>query len=126
MRRIHICICILVFIVSLTLVNGVYLRFLTDAMTEQLQQAETAASGGDWALAEDLTAQSKAEWERHQLYFCITLRRADTDAVEVSFHEIEPLLHWQEKAEYASANAALIANIRLLNGTESLDLKNLL
>lgn len=126
MRRISICICILIFLVFLTLGNGFYLRSLTNAMAESLERAGIAASNGDWDEAVKLTEQTQEEWERHQFYFCIILRQADTDAVELSFQQIKALLYWHAEAEYSSANAALITNIRSLSATESLDLKNLL
>ncbi len=126
MHRIRICTCILVFLAAATLLNGCYLRSLTDTMTKALEDASASVSTGDWDTALRQTKESKAIWDKHQLYFCITLRRTDTDAVDLNFQQIEPLLQWEEEADYTAANAELIANIRLLNGTESLDLKNLL
>lgn len=126
MHRIRICTCILIALVILTLGNSWYLHSLTDAMVEPLEQAGISVANGDWEKAAALTAQSKAEWDRHQFYFGTTLRQADTDAVDLGFQQMDALLHWQEDAEYSSANAALIATIRSLCCTESLDLKNLL
>lgn len=126
MHRIRICTCILIALIVLTLGNGWYLHSLTETMAKPLEQAGISAANGDWDQAAALTAQSRQEWERHQFYFCTTLRQADTDAVDLGFQQLESLLYWQEDAEYSSANATLIANIRLLCSTESLDLKNLL
>lgn len=126
MHRIRICTCILIALIILTLGNGWYLRSLTDALVNPLEQAGISAENGDWEKAANLTAQSKAEWERHQFYFGTTLRQTDTDAVDLGFQQLESLLHWQEVVEYSSANAELIASIRSLSDTESLDLKNLL
>ncbi len=126
MSRIRICITILIVLMSVSLLNGAYLHSVTDRLAAPLEQAGILASNGDWEGATARTKEARETWDRYQFYFCITLRRADTDQVELGFRQIIPLLQWQEEAEYNSANAALIANIRLLNGTESLDLKNLL
>ena len=40
--------------------------------------------------------------------------------------EVEELLEWQEEAEYTSANARLMEDIRLLSEMEKLNLQNLL
>lgn len=125
MSRTRICIVILTALLSVSLLNGIYLRFITDTLVAPLEEAETFASNGDWENAMELTRQAEENWNRHQLYFCTTLRREDTDLVELNFSQIEPLLRWQEQAEYHAANAALISSIHLLNGTESLDLKNI-
>ena len=126
MKRIWISLTILAVVFALALVNGWYLDRLTEEMAHTLEQAQTLAEEGDWAGGRQLTQDALDQWESAANYLYIVVRHSDSDEVSAGFREVGQLLEWQEEAEYASANARLIEELRLLADMEQFSLRNLL
>jgi len=126
MRRLWICISVLAFVFALSLANSWYLNRLTGELVDTLLQAQALAESEDWESAQTLTSQAQKRWEDAGGYLYIVLRHSDTDEVQSGFREVVELLEWGEEAEYASANAKLVENIRLLSEMEEFTLRNLL
>ena len=70
--------------------------------------------------------QALDRWEASANYLYIVVRHSDSDEVAAGFREVGQLLEWQEEAEYTSANARLIEELRLLADMEQFNLRNLL
>ena len=126
MKRFWISVAILCATFALALVNGWTLRQLTGGMTLRLEQAQHLAEQQQWEQADRLTQQAKDLWDRGETYLYIVLRHTEADAVAQQFREVLELLQWKEEAEYTSANAKLVEDIRLLAEMEAFTLKNLL
>lgn len=126
MKRIWISLSVLAVVFSLALVNSWYLDRLTGEMAHTLEQAQALAEEGDWAGGQQFTQDAVDRWERSSGYLYIVLRHSDSDQVAAGFREVEQLLEWQEEAEYTSANARLIEELRLLAEMEQFNLRNLL
>lgn len=106
--------------------NSWFIRSFTASLSDTLAQAETLAESGDWDQAGQLTQEAHQRWDSTSTYLCTVLRHADTDQVDISFHQVLEFLERQEDGEYSSANAALMSQIQLLAEMEQLTLKNLL
>lgn len=126
MKRFWICVTILAVLFLAALGNGRYLDKLTEAMTQTLQSAQDSAEAGNWARGQALTEQARQIWADASCYLHIVLRHSETDEISSGFREVGQLLQWQEAAEYTSANARLMEEIRLLADMEQFNLKNLL
>lgn len=126
MKRIWISLSVLAVVFSLALVNSWYLDRLTEEMAHTLEQAQALAEEGDWAGGQQLTQEVLDRWETSANYLYIVVRHSDSDQVAAGFREVGQLLEWQEEAEYTSANARLIEELRLLAEMEQFNLRNLL
>ncbi len=126
MGRLWVSLALLAGLFGGALANGWYLDRLTDGMAQTLEQAQAEAEAGNWAAGRQLTGQARRTWEKASGYLHIVLRHSETDEVSALFREVEQLLQWQEAAEYASSNARLVEEIRLLADMERLNLKNIL
>lgn len=126
MKRIWISLSMLAVVFGLALVNSWYLDRLTEEMAHTLEQAQALAEEGDWAGGRQLTQDALDRWESAADYLYIVVRHSDSDEVAAGFQEVGQLLEWQEEAEYTSANARLIEELRLLADMEQFSLRNLL
>ena len=126
MKRLWISVAILAGIFTAALANHWYLDRLTGTLTDGLRAAQTCAEAGDWAEAARLTGQVQQRWQDSEGYLYVVLRHDETDGVATGLKEVRQLLEWGEAAEYTSANAKLVENIRLLAEMEAFNLKNLL
>lgn len=126
MKRIWICLAILALVFGAALLNSWYLDSLTEQMARTLEQAQALAETEDWEGGQQLTGQALQQWEQASGYLYIVLRHSDSDEVAAGFREVQQLLEWKEEAEYTSANARLIEELRLLADMEQFNLRNLL
>lgn len=126
MKRFWISVTILCVTFVLALSNGFVLLRLTEQMTNRLEQAQLLAEQEQWEQASALTEDALGIWTRSEGYLYVVLRHSEADAVAQEFSEVLELLHWGEEAEYTSANARLVEDIRLLAEMEAFSLKNLL
>lgn len=126
MKRLWIAVAILVLLLAGSLVNGYYVQSLTERMTEQLEQAQDLAHQDQWDRAEQITQQTYEDWENHHFYLHTTLRHSDTDRISTGFRSVLQLLDQEEDAQYAAANADLVAQLELLAEMEQASLVNVL
>lgn len=126
MKRLWIAASILVLLLAASLTNGWYIRSLTSQMARQLEQAQSLARQDQWDRAAKITKKAYQDWENHHFYLHTTLRHSDTDQIARSFRSILQFLDHGEEAQYASANADLIAQLELLAETEQASLTNVL
>ena len=127
MRRLFISLVLLTALFCLAMYNSRYLDSYTKDLTTLLKQAELCAADGDWDAAFDKTEAALDKWDRHETYLHMVQQHRDTDAVLLSFKEVQQLIiHQEDGGEYSAANARLITQIELLYEMEQLNLKNLL
>ena len=126
MKRIWISLSILAVVFAAALANSWYLDTLTEQMAHTLEEAQALAEAEDWEGGQKLTEKALKQWEKASNYLYIVVRHSDSDEVAAGFREIRQLLEWKEEAEYTSANARLIEEIRLLADMEQFTLRNLL
>ena len=127
MRRLFLSLVLLAALFCLALYNTYYLEFYTQELTTLLKQAEFCAADGDWDAAADKTEAALDKWSTHETYLHMVQQHQDTDAVLLSFKEVQQLIvHQEDGGEYSAANARLITQIELLYEMEQFNLKNLL
>ena len=126
MKRIWISLSILAVVFAAALANSWYLDHLTEGMAHTLEEAQALAETEDWEGGQKLTGKALEQWEKASDYLYIVVRHSDSDEVAAGFREVMQLLEWKEEAEYTSANARLIEEIRLLADMEQFTLRNLL
>ncbi len=127
MRRLFISLALLASLFCLTMYNSRYLDSYTKELTTLLKQAELCAADGDWDAAADKTEAALDKWKKHETYLHMVQQHRDTDAILLSFKEVQQLIvHQEDGGEYSAANARLITQIGLLYEMEQLNLKNLL
>lgn len=127
MRRLWLSLGILIALFCLTLYNTHYLNTYTKEMTTLLKQAELCTADQDWDAAADKTEAALDRWKSHETYLHMILQHRDTDAILLSFQEVQKLIAYQEDGgEYAASNARLITQISLLYEMEQLNWKNLI
>lgn len=126
MKRIWISLSILAVVFAAALANSWYLDNLTEQMAHTLEQAQALAEAENWEGGQKLTEKALEQWEKASDYLYIVVRHSDSDEVAAGFREVQQLLEWKEEAEYTSANARLIEEIRLLADMEQFTLRNLL
>ena len=128
MRRLYLSVGLIALMAALSALHVWHLNDLTGQLTAQLTQAQALAQREDWDGAARLTRQAKERWTGHEGYLHTTLRHTDIDAVLISLDETLAFLEGSEKqpAEYAAANARLLAQLALLVEAELPTLTNLL
>ena len=128
MRRLYLSVGLIALMAALSALHVWHLNDLTGQLTAQLTQAQALAQQEDWDGAARLTRQAKERWTGHEGYLHTTLRHADIDAILISLDETLAFLEGSEKqpAEYAAANARLLAQLALLVEAEVPTLTNIL
>ena len=128
MRRLYLSVGLIALMAALSALHVWHLNDLTGQLTAQLTQAQALAQREDWDGAARLTRQAKERWTGHEGYLHTTLRHTDIDAILISLDETLAFLEGSEKqpAEYAAANARLLAQLALLVEAEVPTLANIL
>ena len=128
MKRLYLSIGLIALLAVLSGLHIWRLNRITGQLTGLLTQAQELVEQEDWEGAARLTRQAKERWMEYEGYLHITLRHADTDAIQVSMDEALAFLEGGEKqpAEYAAVNARLITQLGLLVEAELPTLTNLL
>ena len=128
MRRLFLSVGLIALMAALSGLHIWHLNDLTGQLTAQLTQAQALAQREDWDGAARLTRQAKERWTGHEGYLHTTLRHTDIDAILISLDETLAFLEGGEKqpAEYAAANARLLAQLALLVEAEVPTLANIL
>ena len=128
MKRLYISLGLVILMGALSSLHIWRLCQFTGQLTDLLSQAQEQVEGSDWSEAARLTRQAQELWMEHEGYLHLTLRHADTDAIQMSMDEALAFLEGAEKqpAEYAAANARLITQLELLVEAEKPTLTTLL
>ena len=126
MKRLYLSAGLIVLMAALSGLHVWHLDGLIGQLTDLLDQAQAQVEQADWEEAARLTHQAQDRWMEHDSYLHITLRHADTDAVQLSMDEALAFLEGGEKqpAEYAAVNARLIGQLELLVEAELPTLTN--
>ena len=128
MKRFYISVGLIVLMAGLSSLHVWHLNGLTEQLTALLTQAQEQVAQENWEEAAHLTHQARDRWMDHDRYLHITLRHADTDAIQISMDEALAFLEGGEKqpAEYAAVNARLLTQLGLLVEAELPTLTNVL
>ena len=128
MKRLYLSIGLIALLAVLSGLHIWQLNRVTGQLTGLLTEAQELVEREDWEGAARLTRQAKERWMECEGYLHITLRHADTDAIQISMDEALAFLEGGEKqpAEYAAVNARLITQLGLLVEAELPTLTNLL
>ena len=128
MKRLYLSVGLIVLMAALSALHIWHLNHITSQLTALLTQAQEEVAAEHWDEAARLTRQAKDRWMDHERYLHVTLRHADTDAVQLSMDEALAFLEGGEKqpAEYAAVNARLLTQLNLLVEAELPTLTNLM
>lgn len=128
MRRLYVSVGLVVLLAALSGLHLWHLNDFTGQLTALLTQAQEQVEQENWDEAARLTHLARDRWMDHECYLHVTLRHADTDAIQISMEEALAFLEGGEKqpAEYAAVNARLLTQLGLLVEAELPTLTNLL
>ena len=128
MRRLYVSVGLIALMAALSGLHVWHLDTFTGQLSDLLTQAQEQVERENWDEATRLTHQVKNRWMNHERYLHITLRHADTDAIQISMDEALAFLEGGEKqpAEYAAVNARLLTQLGLLVEAEFPTLTNIL
>jgi len=126
MKRLWICVIILLVMLCATLGNSRYLNDLVSDFSSNLTAAHQLSAQDNWEAARQLTQQVADHWQEHDFYLHIMLPHRDIDEIHLIFQEVEEYLELEEADQYNAANAKLIAQLGLLAEMEQLNIKNIL
>ena len=128
MKRLYVSAALIVLLAVLSGLHTWHLTDFTGQLTALLTQAQEEVAAEHWDEAARPTRQARDRWMDHERYLHITLRHADTDAVQISMDAALAFLEGGEKqpAEYAAVNARLLTQLNLLVEAELPTLTNLL
>lgn len=128
MKRLYVSIGLIALMAALSGLHIWRLNSLTGRLTGLLTQAQEQVARENWDEAARLTRQARERWMDQEGYLHVTLRHADTDAIQLSMDEALAFLEGGEKqpAEYAAVNARLLGQLALLAEAELPTLSNLL
>ena len=128
MKRLYLSIGLIALLAVLSSLHIWHLNHVTGQLTDLLTQAQELVDQENWDSAARLTHQAKEYWLSCEGYLHITLRHADTDAIQISMDEALAFLEGGERqpAEYAAVNARLLTQLSLLVEAELPTLTNLL
>ena len=128
MKRLFVSIGLIALMAALSALHIWHLNGITGQLTALLTQAQEEVAAEHWDEAARLTRQARDRWMDHERYLHVTLRHADTDAVQISMDEALAFLEGGEKqpAEYAAVNARLLTQLNLLVEAELPTLTNLM
>ena len=128
MKRLYLSVGLIALLAVLSGLHIWQLNRVTGQLTDLLTQAQELVEQEDWEGAARLTRQAKERWMEWEGYLHITLRHADTDALQISMDEALAFLEGgeQQPAEYAAVNARLLTQLGLLVEAELPTITNLL
>lgn len=128
MKRLYVSIGLIVLMAALSGLHIWHLERFSGQLTALLIEAQEQVERENWEEAARLTHQAKDRWMDHEGYLHLTLRHADTDAVQISMDEALAFLEGGERqpSEYAAVNARLLTQLGLLVEAEWPTITNLL
>ena len=126
MKYFYIPCAILALILALSLYNTETMDRYVTAWCEELDAAQTAADGGDWAEAEHRIRSVHDVWEEKQSYLHIVSVHAELDEAEALLAKSLSYAHERDDAEFRANTAELITQLRLLSEIQEVSIKNIL
>ena len=126
MKYFYIPCAILALILALSLYNTETMDNYVTAWCEELNAAQEAADGGDWAEAEAQIRSVHEVWDEKQSYFHIVSVHAELDEAEALLAKSLSFALEQDDAEFRANTAELITQLRLLSEIQEISVKNIL
>lgn len=126
MKYFYIPCAILALILSLSLLNAKAMDNYVTGWCEELNAAQEAAEGGNWAEAEHLIRSVHDVWDEKQSYFHIVSVHAELDEAEALLAKSLSFARDQDDAEFRANTAELITQLRLLSEIQEISIKNIL
>ena len=126
MKYFYIPCAILALILALSLYNTETMDRYVTAWCEELNAAQEAADGGDWAEAEAQIRSVRSAWEDKQSYLHIVSVHAELDEAEALLAKSLSFALDQDDAEFRANTAELITQLRLLSEIQEVSIKNIL
>ena len=117
---------ILALILALSLFNAKAMDNYVADWCEELDAAQEAADGGNWAEAEQLVRSVHEIWDEKQSYFHIVSVHAELDEAEALLAKSLSFAREQDGAEFRANTAELITQLRLLSEIQEISIKNIL
>ena len=98
----------------------------TDALCQQLQEAEALAEASDWTAAQSILESSYQAWSEWQSYLRMVAQHSEAAEAEALYVRALALAQSQESGELRTELAELRGRLRLLAETERCSLQNIL
>ena len=126
MKYFYIPCAILALILALSLCNAKAMDSCVSDWCEELDAAQTAANGGNWAEAERRIRSVHEAWDEKQSYFHIVSVHAELDEAEALLAKSLSFVLEQDGAEFRANTAELITQLHLLSEIQEVSIKNIL
>lgn len=126
MGRLWVALLVLAGILTAALSTSQWLDGLTEDIIVQLEQAEELALAEDWSGATTATQDALQLWTDSQFPLHALMRHAETDDIQISFHQVLEYLEQEDIDLYAAMNGQLVTQLELLAEMERPSLENVL
>ena len=126
MKYFYIPCAILALILALSLFNAKAMDNYVADWCEELDAAQEAADGGNWAEAEHRIRSVHEAWDEKQSYFHIVSVHAELDEAEALLAKSLSFALVQDDAEFRANTAELITQLHLLSEIQEASIKNIL
>lgn len=126
MKYFYIPCAILALILALSLLNANAMGNYIADWCEELDAAQQAADGGNWAEAEQRVAAVHEAWDKKQSYFHIVSVHAELDEAEALLAKSLSFALERDEAEFRANTAELVTQLRLLSEIQEVSIKNIL
>lgn len=119
-------VCMLLLLTAAALLNAWHTGNLVDAWCESVEQAEIAASSGNWDLATQKLNAAHDSWTQNMVYFHIVLQHEELNDAEELFAQAESYLGAREAVDFCACSASLCSQLRVLSEMQQVSIKNIL
>ena len=126
MKYIFLVCFLLLAILALNILGVWYITDSAARIDAYIPPLETAIAGGDWQQAAGRFSQLEQQWRYHQPKWMALLNHEDTQAVELSFTDLQVLLKQEDRPRAEQKLAELRFYLQNLSDSERLTLGNLL
>ena len=126
MKYFYIPCAILALILALSLFNAKAMDNYVADWCEELDAAQEAADGGNWAEAEHRIRSVHKAWDEKQSYFHIVSVHAELDEAEALLAKSLSFALDRDDAEFRANTAELITQLHLLSEIQEVSIKNIL
>ena len=126
MKYFYIPCAILALILALSLFNAKAMENYVTDWCEELDAAQEAADGGNWAEAEHRIRSVHEVWDAKQSYFHIVSVHAELDEAEALLAKSLSFALDRDDAEFRANTAELITQLHLLSEIQEVSIKNIL
>ena len=120
MKREIFAACLLVLMLTLSIINIHYLKSITHELTGYIENCIESADADDWEGAEKYAKQAKEKWYDYRTYTSLFLKHDKIDQITDSFTDIFSSIYKHDQISSSAAGNKLIDNLEKIIFMEQL------